>query len=58
MYARLIMSISGCSSPYENGISSPAITGICSRRSSGHTQSNVRFVNGVCVPQRDGTLRL
>ena len=39
-------------------ISSPAITGICSRRSSGHTQSKVRLVNGVCVPQRDGTLRL
>ena len=26
--------------------------------SSGHVQSNVRFVNGVCVPQRLGTFRL
>ena len=43
---------------FEGGISSPAITGCCSRKSAGQFQSKVKFVKGVCVPQRDGTFRL
>ena len=34
------------------------MNGTWSRSSGGQTQSKVRFVNGVCVPQREGTLRL
>src|SRR3989338_8187839 len=34
------------------------MTGCFSFMSSGHTQSSVILLNGVCVPHRDGTLRL
>ncbi len=58
MYARLIMAISTVRSPYVKSTGSPPTRGTSSRRSSGQVQSKVRLVNGVCVPQRDGTLRL
>ena len=51
-------SISAWRSPYVKSIGVSSINGTWSRRSSGQVQSNVRFVNGVCVPQREGTLRL
>ena len=58
MNARLIMSISGCRSPYVKSVGSPPIKGTSSRRSSGQTQSNVRFVNGHWLPHREATFRL
>ena len=56
--ALLIISISACKSPYVKSTCFPPINGRCFFKSSGQVQSNVKLINGVCVPQRHGTAQL
>ena len=56
MNALLIISISFLQSLYLKSTSLPPTIQFSSARSFGTVQSRVMFVNGACVPQRDGVL--